>query len=271
MIQTLTEYSKETKMLLFNFLVIGEVCTDKFIYGKSTRLSPEAPVPIFNPIKEETNEGMAKNTYNNLLAIIRSVNKNHSIDGIFSENNSTKIRYVDIKTNHYFLRVDHEDNFDRIKFDAANKRKIQDAHCIVISDYNKGYLELEDIIKIYKIKKESTPIFLDTKKKITPQIFDWIDFIKVNQKEYEENVTNSAKKIHATKLIATLGEVGAFYNNKTFRSPSPKNTIDVSGAGDTFMAALCFKYMETNSIESAIQYANLISSEVVTKKGVSTI
>jgi D-beta-D-heptose 7-phosphate kinase/D-beta-D-heptose 1-phosphate adenosyltransferase len=258
-------------MSLFNFLVIGEVCTDEFIYGKSNRLSPEAPVPIFEPVRRETNDGMAKNTYNNLLALIRNAKRNHSIDGVFSENMSTKTRYVDIKTNHYFLRVDSETDFQRIVFDSLTKRKIQDADCIVISDYNKGYLELEDIIKIYKLKKESAPIFLDTKKQLTPKIFDWIDFIKVNQKEYNENVTVTAKKIHSSKIIVTLGETGAFYNHKTFRSTNPKNTVDVSGAGDTFMAALCFKYMESKTIETAIQYANLIAGEVVSKRGVSTI
>ena len=42
-------------------LVIGELCIDKFVYGEVKRLSPEAPVPVFNPIVTEENRGMAGN------------------------------------------------------------------------------------------------------------------------------------------------------------------------------------------------------------------
>jgi bifunctional ADP-heptose synthase (sugar kinase/adenylyltransferase) len=256
--------------MAYNFLIIGEACTDQFVYGKISRLSPEAPVPIFNPVRTESNDGMAKNTFNNLLAIIRKENKNYIVNGIFSENCSTKIRYVDNKTNHYFLRVDFEDEYDRIDFNDV-RQKIAEADCIIISDYNKGFLEAEDIEAIYKLKAISTPIFIDTKKKLDSSIIDWVDFIKLNQKEYEENVEDSIKKSLSEKLIVTLGEIGAFYNDKTYRSYSPKTTIDVSGAGDTFTAALAYRYMEDKSIESSIPFANGVAGEVVTKRGVCTI
>ena len=42
-------------------LVVGDSCTDVFIYGIIERVSPEAPVPVFNPIKETSNGGMASN------------------------------------------------------------------------------------------------------------------------------------------------------------------------------------------------------------------
>ena len=50
-------------------LIIGDSCTDKFIYGKVGRLSPEAPVPILNPVETTENPGMAGNTMANCLAI----------------------------------------------------------------------------------------------------------------------------------------------------------------------------------------------------------
>ena len=40
---------------MIKFLVIGDSCTDVHIYGKCNRLSPEAPVPILNPIKQIKN------------------------------------------------------------------------------------------------------------------------------------------------------------------------------------------------------------------------
>ena len=48
-------------------------------------------------------------------------------------------------------------------------------------------------------------------------------------------------------------------------------TTDVSGAGDTFVAAFAYKYLKTKNIAESIIYANLCASIVVTKKGVSTI
>ena len=52
---------------MIKFLVIGDGCTDVHIYGKCNRLSPEAPVPILNPIKTIKNGGMAKNVKSNLI------------------------------------------------------------------------------------------------------------------------------------------------------------------------------------------------------------
>ena len=47
-------------------------------------------------------------------------------------------------------------------------------------------------------------------------------------------------------------ENGAKYMDKVYPSPAPKETIDVSGAGDTFTAAFTLKYLQTKSIEEAI-------------------
>ena len=50
-------------------LVIGDSCVDKFIYGTCDRICPEAPVPVFNPIKVKKNGGMAKNVQANIEAL----------------------------------------------------------------------------------------------------------------------------------------------------------------------------------------------------------
>ena len=51
-------------------LIIGESCTDKFIYGKIDRLSPEAPVPVINPVEIIYNPGMAANTLENCKVLL---------------------------------------------------------------------------------------------------------------------------------------------------------------------------------------------------------
>ena len=70
-------------------LVIGDSCKDIFIYGKVKRLAPEAPVPVFNPIEEKINDGMAKNVSNNIEAL--------GVEVLVATNHNTirKIRYVD--------------------------------------------------------------------------------------------------------------------------------------------------------------------------------
>ena len=50
-------------------LVIGDFCVDAFIYGKTERLSPEAPVPVFIPTQSKINDGMAGNVATNLTAM----------------------------------------------------------------------------------------------------------------------------------------------------------------------------------------------------------
>ncbi len=151
----------------FNFLIIGETCRDVFIYGCSKRLSPEAPVPVFTPEEEVCTHGMAKNVYYNLLSLVKSYPEKHSVFKHVSSHSATKVRYVDKKTNHYFLRVDTgDDKYERIEFTDELKKLLTNADCVLISDYNKGFLKIDDIIKIRKSVREGCPIILDTKKKV---------------------------------------------------------------------------------------------------------
>ena len=52
-------------------LIIGESCMDIFHYGECNRLTPEAPVPVFNSISLWKNGGMAMNVYNNFKMLIK--------------------------------------------------------------------------------------------------------------------------------------------------------------------------------------------------------
>ena len=67
-----------------------------------------------------------------------------------------------------------------------------------------------------------------------------------------------------------MGSKGANHNGILYPTDSPKETVDVSGAGDTFTAAFTLKYLQTKSIEDAITFANKMGSIVVSKRGVST-
>ena len=118
-------------------LVIGDSCIDKFIYGECNRICPEAPVPVFNPVKSTTNGGMAKNVFNNL----KQLAPNWDLDLITNSSLITKTRLVDIKTNQMLLRIDDNDKSER--FNDLSSLDHYDA--VIISDYNKGFLSKEDI------------------------------------------------------------------------------------------------------------------------------
>lgn len=248
-----------------NFLVIGEKCLDVFVYGEVRRLSPEAPVPIFTPLKKVENGGMAQNVYNNLFALLE---KKNCLYGHFSSGPIIKTRYVDDKTNHYFLRIDQDDIANPVDINKYLLKLISSVDCIIISDYNKGFLSLSDIYVICGNKKEGATVFLDTKKKIPAATFDVVDFIKLNEKEYEQNKELADE--YKSKVIITKGGDGAYYEDQHFPSEK-KVTLDVSGAGDTFLAALAFYYMSSKIIKYAIQRANEAACKVVQSRGVSVV
>ena len=111
---------------------------------------------------------------------------------------------------------------------------------------------------------------MDTKK-ILGEWCKEIDYIKVNYSEYLKSKSFIEKSDWIkNKLIVTRGKYGCDYNGKNF--PTKDVSIkDVAGAGDTFLSGLIFKYIQTNSIEQSIRFANLCSTQVVQKRGVSII
>ena len=238
-------------------LVIGESCTDIFVYGTSKRKSPEGNGPVFVPISETYGLGMAGNTANNLMAM------GLDVDTYFDKGNITKTRYVNKDTNELYLRLDENDITDRINIiDLPDLVKYD---IVVISDYCKGFLTEEDIAKIASLH---SLVILDTKKKLGNWCKD-ITFIKVNRQEFQNNFGVIKENDWLfDKIICTLDRGGAMHKTKIFEVQSV-DTADVSGAGDTFVSGFVARYLECNNIEESIDWANYCAGEVVKKKGVS--
>ena len=245
-------------------LVVGELCTDVYVYGEVKRLSPEAPIPVINPTREVRNAGMAGNVYNNLLSLAR-----HSEVLHWSQSETiTKTRFVHEKSNQMLLRSDTGElkPVEPLNFLSPNMLEtIRESDMVIISDYNKGYLT-EDMIQ--KISSESKLSLLDTKKKISKKTIENITFVKLNENEYQNNL--ELVELHPEKFVVTLGSKGAKYKNIVYSSKNPQETIDVSGAGDTFTASFILKYHETKDIPTSLKYANDMASIVVSKRGVAT-
>lgn len=244
-------------------LIIGESCTDIYHYGTCSRLCPDAPVPVFKSTKINKNGGMAKNVESNISKISNDI----EIDTITNETwvDIKKTRYVDEKTNHMFLRLDeNDDNYGYLTLEKFNQINFKNYDCVIVSDYNKGFLS-NDILKLIAEKHEYT--FIDTKRKIDKWSNNYT-FIKVNNVEYENSLSYLKENNH--NLIVTKGPYGCVYQEKVY--PVDKVEVkDTSGAGDTFLAALSVKYIETKNIDKAIEFANKCATIVVQKQGVVTI
>jgi bifunctional ADP-heptose synthase (sugar kinase/adenylyltransferase) len=238
-------------------LVIGETCVDKFVYCNVPRLSPEAPVPVVNPIEVVKNDGMAGNTLTNVKAMA----PDYYITYLSQREHITKTRYVEAKSNHMFLRVDEgEEKITPFRWTLDYDILIGQSDIVIVSDYNKGFLSNADIKEIGRKSKLS---ILDSKRKLTNDITDAFTFVKLNESERLNNPSLSGDNI-----ITTLGKRGAQYKGEIYESPIPQDTIDVSGAGDTFTAAFIVKFAQLQDERAAIKFANRKAAEVVSKRGV---
>jgi D-beta-D-heptose 7-phosphate kinase/D-beta-D-heptose 1-phosphate adenosyltransferase len=242
-------------------IVIGELCLDRFIYVETKRLSPEAPVPILTPIEMTENKGMSGNVVENL----KSLNKDLHIIHWYQDKDITKTRYVDKKSNHMFLRVDEgETDIKPLELNTSKLNELKNVDAVIISDYNKGFLNDE---LLFEITKHTQFSIIDTKKQIGDNLINKFDFVKLNESEFSKHNLNGNS---INKLLITLGSNGAKYRDKIYPSPNPKETIDVSGAGDTFTSSFTLKYLETKDVEESIIFANKMASIVVSKRGVTT-
>jgi len=246
------------------FLVIGETCKDEFCYGKANRLCPEAPVPVFIPDHNTSNLGMAANVYENMRAMDKETLKGMPFENHISLSTNhcigSKTRYIDLESNQMLLRVDTDE------YETCDKlpENIEIYDAVIVSDYSKGYLTDSHLREIASRSKLS---FLDTKKKYNREWANLFTFIKINEKEYKENEWN----YQGENLIVTKGAKGCWYNGQDYKINNPSEVRDVSGAGDTFLAAFAYSYTATKNVECSIIYAQSCCQRVIKKKGVATI
>lgn len=233
---------------LFKVLLIGDSCEDEYIYGRCERLNPEAPVPVLNYSKIETKAGMAGNVYLNLQAF--------NLEVTFLTNNEqiTKTRFIEEKSNQQMLRVDNESRVSPLILPVMTNG----FDAVVISDYNKGYLTDKKLFEI--VESSNVPVFIDSKKTVLPDKENC--FIKINDIEYDRLQPYDYKN-----LIVTKGSQGCVYNHTLYPAEKVK-VYDVVGAGDTFLAALTYGYLKTEGdISRALSLANKAAAVAVQNQG----
>ena len=241
-------------------LVIGDACLDIFVYGRCERLSPEAPVPVFLPERTTKNTGMALNVVENLKALGCDVETWVNPLGTL-----TKTRYVDSTTNQMLLRVDEEGEVKKRTLEPNAHKILKNFEAVVIADYNKGFVS-KGLIK--EVSMYHPHVFLDTKKHLDKSWCEKVFLVKINEKE--SMLSQSYVASHREQVIVTLGSQGCVWKDKKIPTHAAE-VQDVSGAGDTFMAALVSQFLATKDIEQSCKFANRCATSVVSKRGVSVV
>jgi bifunctional ADP-heptose synthase (sugar kinase/adenylyltransferase) len=250
-------------------LLIGESCKDVYHYGNVNRLSPEAPVAILDFKRKEIKDGMSLNVKNNLESLFKC-----SVDHITQDAVIEKHRFVDERTGQQLLRCDYEKDIDKCKINAdpyidKNYNIFQDYDCVVISDYDKGFISAAHMDAI--CDRADVPVFIDTKKSKFGLEQKNV-FVKINESEYE-NLDLQSK--YNFNIIVTLGERGCRFNGTTYDG-YPVDVFDVCGAGDVFLAAFVYAYMKQPDLlvrklssftKEIFNFANKCAAESVKHRG----
>lgn len=297
-----------------NILVVGDLMLDHYIWGNSTRLSPEAPVPIVNINEESVTLGGAANVIQNLVSLgarvtVAGVTGNDDMGeqliGLLNNegiNTDTVIkdhsRTTTVKTrvlvgNHQLVRLDREVTANlasTLEDDLIDKMTscISEADMIVLSDYNKGLFSPALTQRIIEIANH-----LDKKVIIDPKGLDYKKYkgafiIKPNRKELAEaaksehiNSIDTLKaaadvifeQTEAPYLVVTLSEQGmVILSKETHTELSVKATevFDVTGAGDTVMAAMVYFLSRGLTLEESCELANHAAAIVIRRLGSAT-
>ena len=238
-------------------LIIGDIIIDKYIYGTSKRISPEAPLPVISQQKIEEKLGGAGLVYENL--------KNLGVDvKLYQSGQPKSVKTRIICDGHYISRVDDDKIADGMAvLNDICSRDLSSFDYIILSDYNKGTLDYSRELLTY-FKKFKCKVIVDPKRDAA--YFDGAWIVKPNKKEFTElNFDRWTKNIIVTSandpVTARLGK-----NNYKFDVDNVE-VFDVTGAGDCFLAGFVYGLVNSYSFEESIKLAVNGSTESVKHLG----
>lgn len=289
-------------------LVLGDLMLDRYIWGNVSRISPEAPVPVVEVQKSTSSLGGAGNVSQNLKSLGASPLpvgivgddeegawiKKHVGEGrgIFvDEKRPTTVKTRIIAQHQQVVRVDQERK-KGIAPEAAEKiflliRK-ETYEGIVISDYNKGIITQNLMARVLPFAKANRiPVFVDPKIE-NFMLYSPVTFISPNHMEAEKIVHHPCRsdaevekagkeilaKISSLYLIIKRGEQGMSIFEQGKRAvhipTNAREVFDVTGAGDTVIAAAALALLAGATIQEAAILANAAAGVVVAKIGTAT-
>lgn len=290
-------------------LVLGDVMLDRYWFGATNRISPEAPVPVVKVQDIEERAGGAANVAMNIASLnvpvalhglIGQDDAGNALDKLLNSHNIqnhcvaltthptiTKLRIL--SRHQQLLRLDFEEGFHNVESrDLLNKlaQNIQDYGALILSDYGKGTLEsVQEMIQI--ARKANVPVLIDPKGTdferyrgatlLTPNMSEF-EAVVGHCKDDDDIVDKGLKMIadfDLTALLVTRSEKGMTLirpNQAPYHLPTQaKEVYDVTGAGDTVISVLATAIADGRPFEEACYLANAAAGVVVGKLGTSTV
>jgi D-beta-D-heptose 7-phosphate kinase/D-beta-D-heptose 1-phosphate adenosyltransferase len=298
-----------------NIVVLGDVMLDEFLWGDVTRISPEAPVPVVDIRRESTHLGGAANVLANLVALgskacvagvvgddfagerIRTSVLDKSAlqtDGYLVTDNSrpTTIKTRIIAQNQMVVRADREhrtpvNGKTEALIIAAVKAAIENAHALVVSDYDKGVVTPRILAEVLPLAYGRMPVLIDPKIRnfdsyrpatlITPNHHEALRMAGLEE-DSDEGLKLAARairgRLNCDAVLITRGDRGMMLVEGD-RDPinvgtAAREVFDVTGAGDTVIAALAAALAAGASMTEAAVLANHAAGIVVGKLGTAT-
>jgi D-beta-D-heptose 7-phosphate kinase/D-beta-D-heptose 1-phosphate adenosyltransferase len=238
-------------------LVLGDVIIDKYIYGTSTRISPEAPVPVITYIEEKETRGGAGLVYENLKSLGVDVD-------LFETQGQVSVKTRIICDGHYVTRIDDDAQANGTEvLKQVQETNFSQYDYVLLSDYNKGVLdEAREIIK--HINTFNCKIIVDPKE--NQWFYEGAWLVKPNYSEFESlEFDNWQGNIITTNAGE---EVIATIDGKRYEVPVDNLEVaDVTGAGDCFLASFVYALTKGYNYEKAIKIAVQGSTESVKHAG----
>jgi len=296
-------------------LVIGDIMLDQFIWGKVSRISPEAPVPVVEVEQETTMLGGAANVVNNLASLGGKVllcgvagddspgreiiSKLHELDvdisGIAIEHDRpTSVKTRIIAHAQQVVRYDREKRIP-LKQKTINRivnlihEKKKHLSGILISDYGKGVVSRKLMDGVRGVISDCNfPVTVDPNVKNFPLYKD-VTIITPNHNQAgeiaglkivnEQDLLKAGKRLLNKKrcraLLITRGKDGMTLFEEdgkvTYIKSVAREVYDVTGAGDTVIAALTLGIAAGLDMKSAAYLSNLAAGIVVGDVGTSSV
>ena len=281
---------------------------DRYLFGSTDRISPEAPVPIVHVRETDDRPGGAANVAVNLASLgvttrlVGVVGKDDASEslqsilkgrGIRCDFHCVEDRPTITKTRvqsrgQQLIRLDQE-NAAAMPGDAVVdvlKKSIKNAGAVVLSDYGKG--ALTDVATMIAVCRDAgIPVLVDPKGEDFEK-YRGASLITPNQSEFEAVVgvcdteaelVSRARKLlddlNMDALLITRSEKGMLLlesdMDPVFLRAQAREVFDVTGAGDTVIATLAGAIASGQDLASAAALANIAAGLVVRKIGVATV
>jgi D-beta-D-heptose 7-phosphate kinase/D-beta-D-heptose 1-phosphate adenosyltransferase len=289
-------------------LVIGDVMLDRYWFGTTARISPEAPVPIVNINNVDNRPGGAGNVALNIAALggevtLLGIVGNDEAANVLAEQLSaagveqdlcrlnsiaTIIKLRVISRHQQLLRLDFEEQpivGSEEELIAAYKKHLTHTKLVILSDYNKGTLSNPQLL-IHLAHEANIPVIVDPKGDDF-SIYQHADILTPNLKEFtaitggcqhEQTFLEKGVQLladyHIKSLLVTRGENGMtlIEEKNTMHFPAyAREVLDVTGAGDTVISVLGTALAAGLNLQDATALANLAASIAVGKLGAATV